>query len=68
MVIPIDAVRTGAGFELTACWAKPATEEPEVPDWNHETEPARGVAWAMLLSLVIWVGLIVAGRALVALL
>jgi len=68
MVIPIDAVRTGAAFELTACWAKPATAEPEIPDWDHETEPARGVACALLLSTALWVGLIFAGRALVALL
>jgi hypothetical protein len=67
MVVPIDAIHTGSGAGLTACWAKPAAEEPEVPNWNHETRPMRGIAYALLVSAMLWVGLIVAGPALIAL-
>ncbi|HEX4036744.1 MAG TPA: hypothetical protein VHX37_01685 [Acidobacteriaceae bacterium] len=70
MVIPIDAVRTGAGAGLTAYWARPAAQEAQVWDWNEDTEPAtaRGIAVALLLSAILWAGLFAAGRALAGLL
>lgn len=68
MVIPIDAIRSGAGFTATAQWQLPPVEEPAEPEWHEDAAPVRGVVCGLALSVLLWVALIAAVRAIAALL
>ncbi len=64
MVIPIDAIRYGAGLDALGRWH----EETEYrPTDAEEAErdmmaPARGAVRGLLLSGLMWVGLVAAAR------
>lgn len=67
MVISIEAVRSGAGLAEAEAWAEGVAGElgsEEAPRF----EPARGIALGLLLSAVLWVGVIAAVRGIIALL
>jgi hypothetical protein len=67
MVISIKAMRGGAALAEPELWAEAMPEEAgseEAPRF----EPARGMALGLLLSAVLWVGVIAAVRGIVALL
>jgi hypothetical protein len=69
MVIPIDAVRGGAGFDGVGRWHKGLA----IYQLNQAAEvetmcPARGAAWGLLASAVLWLGVVGAARALFTLL
>ncbi len=63
MVIYIDAVRYGAGFDQTGQWHEaksafvPAGQRADDP-----LNPARGAFYALVVSGALWIGLIAAGR------
>jgi hypothetical protein len=65
MVIPIDAVRYGAGFDANGQWHE--AEADYVPTLAEEVQqevmaPARGAAYGILVSGILWVGLVAAVR------
>lgn len=62
MVISIDAIRSGVGLAEAEDWAKRTREG------SHELEPAQGIALGLLLSAVLWVGVIGAVRGILLLL
>lgn len=65
MVIPIDAVQYGAGFDATGVWHEAAAEYLPTEEREAELEimaPARGAVYGLLLSGILWVGLVAAAR------
>lgn len=63
MVTPVDAVRYGVGFEDAGRWQK--VDAGFIPAERQEEEaaaPVRGAVLGLLLSSVLWVGIIVAVR------
>jgi hypothetical protein len=67
MVIPIDAIRYGAGFDAAGQWHEPQADFMAAEERAQAAEilaPARGAAYGLLLSGVLWVGLAAATRAL----
>ena len=67
MVISIDTIRDGVEFEpVIRCtdWAV----EPPVKEWESGPGPGRGILCGLILSCVLWAGLIIGIRALIALL
>jgi len=66
MLIPIDAIQPGIGFEPAANWPLHADEPAE--EWEGDFTPGRGVVYGLLLSCFLWAGLIVGIRTLVSLL
>jgi hypothetical protein len=70
MVIPIDAFRYGVGLDAAGLWHE--AEDDYRPEQEREAEielmgPARGAAWGLLASAVLWAGLAGAVRALLTL-
>lgn len=70
MVIPINAFRCGVGFDAAGQWHEPKADY--LPDEEHEAGlelmgPARGAAWGLLVSAVLWVGLVGTARAILML-
>ncbi|HLJ77872.1 MAG TPA: hypothetical protein VKT75_10700 [Acidobacteriaceae bacterium] len=66
MLIPIDAVRSGMGFDQAGRWhnARPAY----IPARRREDDPidpARGAILGLLVSSALWVGIVAAVRALI---
>jgi len=67
MVIYIDSVRYGAGFDETGQWHEAAPAF--VPAKKREDDPlnpARGAMYALLVSGALWIGLLAAGRAILS--
>lgn len=67
MVIYIDAVRYGAGFDEKGQWHEAASAF--VPAKQREDDPlnpARGAMYALLVSGALWIGLVAAGRAILS--
>jgi hypothetical protein len=67
MVIPIDAIRYGAGFDAAGHWHEPKADFVLAEEQKQAAEvlaPARGAACGLLLSGVLWVGLVAAAHAL----
>jgi len=66
MVIPIDAVQYGAGFDERGRWheARTGLLAAERQD-DDPMNPARGIIWGLLLSGILWLGLIGAARAII---
>jgi hypothetical protein len=69
MVIDIETIRYGAGFDATGHWHeaiddRPARTEQE-KDW---VAPVRGAVYGILLSGILWVGLVAAVRGVLSLL
>jgi hypothetical protein len=70
MVINIDAVRYGAGFDATGNWHEGKADFLTAAEAKQDAEliaPARGAVYGMLLSTVLWVGLVAAVRGLLTL-
>jgi hypothetical protein len=66
MVIPIDALRCGVGFDAAGIWHEAESDYRPGRDREAEIElmaPARGAAWGLLASAVLWAGLVGAARA-----
>lgn len=64
MVIYIDSVRYGAGFDETGRWHEATpTFAPAEKRENDPLNPARGAMYALVFSGVLWIGLLAAGRA-----
>lgn len=60
MVIPINAVPCGFGFDAAGQWHE--AEASYQPDQDRPADvevmrPARGAAWGLLVSGVLWAGL-----------
>ena len=69
MVIPIDAVRYDAGLDGFGRWHR-ATEYRSSEGEEAERDmmaPVRGAVYGLLLSGVLWVGLVAAARGLLTL-
>jgi hypothetical protein len=69
MVIPIDAVRCGAGFDAAGRWHEPRAvvrEREAREEGAGDLAPARGAVYGLLLSGVLWVGLAAVVRAVLA--
>lgn len=65
MLIPIDAVRSGMGFDGAGRWHEARTSY--IPARRSEDDPmntARGIVNGLLVSGALWAGLIAAVRAL----
>jgi hypothetical protein len=67
MVISIDAIQPGIGLEPAANWHPLHAEEP-AEEWEGGFTLGRGVVYGLLLSCLLWAGLIVGIRTLVSLL
>lgn len=70
MVIPIDTLRYGVGFDAAGHWHEPTADYK--PEQEREVEielmaPARGAVWGFLVSAILWVGLVGAARAILTL-
>jgi hypothetical protein len=65
MVISIDAIRTGTGFDPTVSWPQPRMDEPAA-EWEENLTPGRGVLNGLLLSCLLWAGVIAGIRTVVA--
>lgn len=66
MLIPIDAVRSGMGFDHVGCWHKARTGYIPARRWSDEpVYPGRGVVLSLLVSGTLWVGIIAGVRALI---
>jgi hypothetical protein len=66
MVIEIDAIRYGAGFDAAGHWHMPKADfvaDEEKEKAAEVIAPARGAMCGFLVSAVMWVGLIAAVRA-----
>jgi hypothetical protein len=71
MVIPIDAVRYGVGFDAAGQWHEPGADflPAEAEEAGKEAmAPARGAVYGVLLSAIVWVGLVAAVRGVLTLL
>ncbi len=66
MLIPIDAVRSGMGFDQAGRWhnARPAYI-PAIRRDDDPMDPARGAILGLLVSSALWVGIVAAVRALI---
>jgi hypothetical protein len=67
MVTPIDAVRSGMGFDPSGRWHE--AKAPYLPAHRRASDidpnaTARGAALGILIGGVMWVGILVALRAL----
>jgi hypothetical protein len=65
MVIPIEAVRRGMGFDEAGQWHEARARY--VPARNHVDDPmstARGMMLGLLISASLWIGLVAIVRAL----
>jgi hypothetical protein len=65
MVIPIDAVRYGAGFDAAGQWHEAEAEYLSLEEQRQAAEimaPARGAMCGLLFSSMMWVGLVAAVR------
>jgi hypothetical protein len=70
MVIPIDAVRYGAGFDTTGRWHEAEAEFVSFEQQRQAAEvmaPARGAVCGLLFSAMMWVGLAAAVRGMLTL-
>jgi len=66
MVINIDAIRYGAGFDATGHWHEAKADYVPTEEQDRVAKiigPARGAMYGLLLSGVMWVGLVAAVRA-----
>jgi hypothetical protein len=69
MVINIDAVRYGAGFDAAGQWhdAKDDYRSAEDEKSDELTAPARGAVCGLVLGAAFWVGIVAAVRELLTL-
>lgn len=60
MVIPINTIRYGAGLDALGEWynAQQKYLSEVETEGRRVMAPARGAAWGLLASLVLWLGLI----------
>ncbi len=64
MVIPIDAIHYGAGFDAAGHWHEADYASSQEQEAEREMmAPVRGAVCALLVSGVLWVGLVAAARA-----
>ncbi len=67
MVTPIDAVRSGMGFDAAGHWhqAKPRFRPAQYTGTDEDPlAPARGATFGLLMSAALWIGLVALGKAL----
>ena len=65
MVTPIDAVRAGMGFDTAGRWHEARTAyfpARRGADDAELTSPARGALYGLLMSGVLWIGILAALR------
>ena len=68
MLVPIDAVHYGAGFDTTGRWHEARADELRQEEPSMVVmAPARGAIYGLLVSAVMWLGLLVAARAVLTL-
>lgn len=70
MVIPIDAVRCGMGFDERGRWHKENARQQRDSRQRGEGDllaPARGMIYGLAASGVLWIGLLSAGKLLLRL-
>ncbi len=67
MVISIDAIQNGAELDAAAVWFDPGTDVPPAEDWDANVPNGRGIFYSLLLSCVLWAGLIIGVRTVIAL-
>jgi hypothetical protein len=67
MVISIDAIENGAELDAAAVWFEPGTDVPAAEDWEANVPNGRGIFYGLALSCVLWAGLIIGIRTLIAL-
>lgn len=68
MLVPIDAVRSGMGFDAAGRWHKAkAGYIPARRRYDDPLNPARGIVAGLLVSGAMWVGIIAGVRALMQL-
>jgi hypothetical protein len=68
MVTPIDVVRYNVAFDQASYWRGATPYVPRAPQYGDDSLAcARGAVFGLLLSGFLWGGLIVAGRAVFAL-
>ena len=66
MLIPIDAVRSGMGFDQAGRWHNARTVYiPAIRRDDDQMDPARGAILGLLVSSALWVGIVAAVRALI---
>lgn len=66
MLIPIDAVRSGMGFDQAGRWHQARTGYlPARRRGDDPMNPARGAVLGLLVSGALWIGIFAAFRALV---
>ena len=66
MVVPINAVRYGAGFDAAGQWHEAKADRVRAEDRlarSADLAPARGAVIGLVLSSAIWVGLVMVVRA-----
>lgn len=65
MLIPIDAVRSGMGFDQAGRWHNArAGDIPARRRDDDPMDPARGAILGLVASGAMWIGIIAAARAL----
>lgn len=65
MLIPIDAVRSGMGFDAAGRWHQANARYIPAPRRDNDPlDPARGIVNGLLVSGAMWLGLIAAVRGL----
>lgn len=68
MVTPIDAVHSGMGFDTTGHWHEARiawlNTRPRESD-DERSAPVRGIFYGLVLSGVLWVGIIAGVRAII---
>lgn len=67
MVTPIDAVRSGMGFDAAGHWhrARIAWVAPDRPHGDDDrAAPVRGIFYGLVISAALWVGIFAGVRAL----
>jgi hypothetical protein len=70
MLISIDAIRYGAGYDAAGHWHEGRADVRSAAELEQDEKliaPARGAIYGILLSSLMWVGLLAAMRGLLAL-
>ena len=65
MLISIDVIRYGAGYDAAGHWHEAKADYVAPQEQEQERAimaPARGAIWGLVLSGVLWVGLVAAVR------
>lgn len=67
MVIPVDAVRSGMGFDAAGHWHRAKPRLVRASRTGRDADPlapARGVIYRLVAGIVLWIGIVFAVKAL----